>query len=338
MLKRVLFIGVFSPTHSKNIPQLEELRRKGIDVTTFDYRANTNKRRGPFKWFAWRLFWALKLPFFPKPVRRLFYRDPARQGMAKELFSKIKGETYDLILISKAEDLHYKFLPKLRRHGPLFYYFMDYLKTARIVEADEYAKRCDYASTTWSDVLPFFGNTRKLHLIQGASLQDYKHLKRRKKKHDVIFVGMIDRPRRRLLSYLKRNGIKVEVYGPNTRNGPRYNQALTKLYQESRIILNINRPGAGFSARVFDAMATGSFLLATHNKDLEKFFVKGKHLEWFATKEECLNAIRHYLKHHKERETIAKAGRKKVLEDYTWKNQIERLLSFVEDHNKRKKT
>jgi spore maturation protein CgeB len=70
-------------------------------------------------------------------------------------------------------------------------------------------------------------------------------------------------------------------------------------------------------------------LLTEYCEDLELFFKKGEELDWFKTPQECYDKITFYLNNPKKREQIAKRGKKKAFEKFTWEKQIENILNFV---------
>lgn len=69
------------------------------------------------------------------------------------------------------------------------------------------------------------------------------------------------------------------------------------------------------SCRTYHALLSGAFVLTRSFPGIEKFFVNGEHLVWFDTEEEGLRLIRHYLDSDEERERIASAGMRHVIEN-----------------------
>ena len=334
-MARVLFAGVFATPSSNNNPQLEAFRKAGVEVVPFDYRQEARReRRGRVRRALNLLLWGFRLRFFPGFLRRLFFRERGRRRMASRLLETTRQGEYDLIFLSKVEELDYRLLPELRGHAPVFYYFMDPVKTGRFVQADEYAKRATYASATFSDVVEWFrqAGADARQIVQGVDPGQYALARRiKRKRYDVVFAGTMDQRRRRFLEALREAGISVTCFGKGTPNGPVFNERLMKEYAKARIVLNLVRKGKGFSVRVFEAMASGSLLLTEYCEDLELFFSRGKQLDWFSSFDECVRLIKHYLSHEKEREAIAKRGEEMVFEKFTWDKQIRKILGFCDD-------
>ena len=326
MNKKILFVGVFEPKHSNNNLQYNAFKEKGFEIKTFDYRKNIHKNRNKIKKKINKYLIALQ--FLPFPLNRIYYREKAKKKTQNKLLNLVKKEKFDLIFLSKIEELDYKIIEELNKYAPTFYYFMDPPTTSKIIKAKQYAKRCNYASATFTSVVNEFneigGNATQI--LEGV---DKGKKFNEKKTRDVIFVGSIDKKRKNIIEYIKNSGIEIEVFGPDTKNGPIYGDNLYREYAKSKIILNIARKGGGFSLRVLEAMKSGSFLLSEYAQDIEVFFTKGKELDWFGSKEECVKKIKYYLENQKEREHIALKGENKVINKHTWNNQIKQIMEHV---------
>ena len=188
----------------------------------------------------------------------------------------------------------------------------------------------------------FFERTRKLnatHLPFGAKPIPYQAAN---KKHGVLFVGSGDLRRIFLLEHIRDN---VKIYGNRwERNFPLISQGLQSqivdkstwgndLYQllrESKIVLNITRThfyGAetGVNLRIFEALASGAFLLTDYCEEIAELFEVGEEIETFANASELKAKVDYYLANPEARETIAKRGYEKLMSSHTWMSRIKFL-------------
>ena len=67
--------------------------------------------------------------------------------------------------------------------------------------------------------------------------------------------------------------------------------------------------------------------LGIEEKDI--FYISGKDIETYATKEELLEKVRYFLSHENERETVARNGFDTCLHHYTAKAAYEKILGYL---------
>ena len=79
-------------------------------------------------------------------------------------------------------------------------------------------------------------------------------------------------------------------------------------------------------------MGTGSFLISEYCQDLERFFKKGVHLEWFKTPDDLLDLVNYYLRKDILREKIANQGFKYVIENFTWENIMDKIMTIIKEN------
>ena len=110
-----------------------------------------------------------------------------------------------------------------------------------------------------------------------------------------------------------------------------YGEGLRKVYNKTKINIDINRPVIknGFTQRVFDALGCNSFLLTSAKPIIEDFFeTKGdkKELITFKNAEELIDLIKFYREHETERNQIAQRGYEKVINNHTYYHRIKELF------------
>ncbi len=348
---KILFVGVFHNKWSTNIPMVHELKNLGHKVVCFDfrYKQNNNAKNNNIKNSHYKSSINNYCSTFFKKISKLnqkyrnkisFFRILSeferyylygRWKVNKQLINEVKKKKYDLIFLSKSDRINYKLIPKINKYGKTWYFFMDPLNVAIEFNAEKYSSLCNYSSATFSTIYSLFKRKQKnsYFITQGLDIKKF-YPKKRKKEIDVIFIGTKTIKREIYIKYLKNNGISATTFGKDWNLAPVYLDTLVNLYRSSRIILNFTKGKYGFSIRVFQAMGTGSFLLTEYCKDLELFFKKKEHLDWFNTKKELLNKIEYYLKNKDLRENIAYKGMNFVVKNYNWNIIMKRIVNIIE--------
>lgn len=109
----------------------------------------------------------------------------------------------------------------------------------------------------------------------------------------------------------------------------KYDTEMPVAFRRSRINLNLSLRSihTGISLRILDIMACGGFLLSSRQPELMEIFDEGKEMALFTTPEECEDKIRYYLTHEEERKEIAKAGKKKVEELFSYNRLLPKLIN-----------
>jgi glycosyltransferase involved in cell wall biosynthesis len=148
------------------------------------------------------------------------------------------------------------------------------------------------------------------------------------KSHDVGFVGFLTFPSRiQFLDAVFRDVVRM---GRQPWYAIRFFEDAAKVYSRSRIVLNHAVQG-DVNMRVFEALATRSFLLTPAVPGLSDLFQDGVHLATYedGNVADCLEKIRDWLDREDEREAIAEAGYRAVLERHTFAHRVARLLHVM---------
>lgn len=98
-----------------------------------------------------------------------------------------------------------------------------------------------------------------------------------------------------------------------------YFSELPKIYSDSKINLNFTsfQSEESVNSRIFDVGAAGGFLLTDYRADLERIFSEWKAISW-ASLEECVEKVRYFLAHAKEREELSQLLYKEILAEHTY--------------------
>lgn len=153
---------------------------------------------------------------------------------------------------------------------------------------------------------------------------------------DMLRKKVTKNERPKLLSMLARR-FSVDLYTRNDQNVPEnvremgyaeYRNEMPRIFHRSKINLNLTLRTiiSGIPLRVTDVLAAGGFLITTYQEEVARQFVDGEELVIAYTPQDLLEKCAYYLAHDDEREAIAKAGQKKVLESYDYQTVFRRLI------------
>lgn len=156
------------------------------------------------------------------------------------------------------------------------------------------------------------------------------------KKYDVCFIG-------HLQDMKNHNGFsrvdaldKLFKAFPNyyfgTRNpmkpGANMFEDAAKRFCQSKIVFNISIVD-DINMRVFETMATGSFLLTNRIPTIERLFDDKKDLVLYDSLDDMVEKAKYYLENEGEREFIAKTGQEKVLAGHTYTHRIQKIFEVI---------
>lgn len=102
------------------------------------------------------------------------------------------------------------------------------------------------------------------------------------------------------------------------------------LYTQARVVLNEAIRG-DVNMRVFEVLATRSFLLTPAVPGLEDLFTDGVHLVTYRDGDiaDCLDKLAYWLPREAEREAIAEAGYREVLASHTFAHRVARMFEVM---------
>lgn len=144
------------------------------------------------------------------------------------------------------------------------------------------------------------------------------------KKYDIGFVGFATfRKRAEMLD-------KIFTAFPNFFFGQRLFEEAAEIFRKSRIVFNTAAVD-DLNMRLFEATATGSFLLTEWCDTMPHVFEDGKHLVTYRSMDEAIDIAKYYLEHADEREKIAKAGMEHTLENHTYQHRVVHAFNVIED-------
>jgi len=164
--------------------------------------------------------------------------------------------------------------------------------------------------------------------------------------YDVSFIGTWRPEREELLERLVE--FKLSIWGNDywkrrtspestlrSRWGGRQavGNEFAKVCSESRVLLNImdTVTWPGPNMRVFEQPACGAFSLVSRTPAVLELFTEGENIECFESAEEARDKVRYYISHDSERQQIAQAGYRLVVQGgHTYVDRARQVVEWIE--------
>jgi hypothetical protein len=168
------------------------------------------------------------------------------------------------------------------------------------------------------------------------------------KRYDACFVGNWSKKRQQYIEAALEVTPDIAIYGGRWLrkcwNRPAIlkcwrgtyieGERLNRLYNESRVVLNVTNWGkgegrgrSGMNMRVLEVPATGSFLLTDESLEMNDFLTPGLHIGTYGDFYDFSARLRHFLSHPQEREAIASAGCAHVKDRHTYDHVVQQILA-----------
>lgn len=162
---------------------------------------------------------------------------------------------------------------------------------------------------------------------------------------DVVFVGLLSGAHSRRLALLEAVSGAVPLSCHAPREGlpphsmltrrvrpPVWGFEMLRLLRGARIALNNHIDAAATDAgngRLYEATGVGTLLVTDSKPNLSELFDVGREIVAYSSAEECVEQLRHYLKHEDERRAIAEAGQRRTLREHTYRRRAEELVGML---------
>jgi spore maturation protein CgeB len=192
-----------------------------------------------------------------------------------------------------------------------------------------------------------FGCLPDLHRKIQLSEEEYK-----KYSSDICFAGTVSEGRIKVLEALSDFNLKVwsprfvfsfeEKYRIEKSKLPSssplytkftgrsvWNEELVKVYNCSKIVLNIHSPQPVPIMRDFEVTGCGAFLLTDYARSLETMFKPGEEIVCYESIKDMKDKVKFYLSHPQKREEIARKGYLRAYRDHTYTSRMKELISFI---------
>lgn len=148
----------------------------------------------------------------------------------------------------------------------------------------------------------------------------YPRFRLASKQYDISFVGHVNNQ--------KRIDALDKAFGafPKFFFGQRLFEKAAHKYAESKVVLNCAMLD-DLNMRCFEVLGAGGFLLTDDIPAVREVFEDGKHLVLYKDLDDMVTKARYYIEHDDEREAIAEAGHKFVMENHTISHRVKQLLT-----------
>ncbi len=210
----------------------------------------------------------------------------------------------------------------------------------------------------------FCMNERSVQSLQARGLKHVSYLQHAvdtsifyaiphiQKRFDLSFVGTYSDQRLALIEAALAITGNIVIVGPGWRNKCRFNtkvsflvqgdsihgEALNKLYNESRVVLNVtgwnvggDSKNSGMNMRLMEVPATGTCLLTDEILELDQVFEVGKDLLVYKDAKDLQHQLRHCLERPGLCEQIGRNGQETVAERCTYRTTAETLIKKFQE-------
>jgi len=165
---------------------------------------------------------------------------------------------------------------------------------------------------------------RHAHWLPLACAPHVHHKPSELRDFDVGFVGQLGvegTPRHSILTTV------LPRYGTNDYARFYKPEAMAGIYGRSKIVFNVAVNG-DVNMRVFEAWASGALLVTNRvGNGFDEIFKDGVNCVCYASAEEAVEKIDHYLAHDAEREAIAAEGLRAALEEHTYARRWQDIVN-----------
>lgn len=107
-----------------------------------------------------------------------------------------------------------------------------------------------------------------------------------------------------------------------------YLKQMPEVFKRSKINLNITLRSilSGIPLRVLDIMGAGGFVLSNYQAEIEEHFKMEEEIVVYGSLEECIEKIAYYLAQDDKRERIAENGCRRVRQEFSYENQLQKIF------------
>lgn len=303
-MKTICLVGVNDVEGSTNISQAKAFMEQGFSIIPINYRSLISKY--------------------------------GMETFEDILVSTVKKYRPYLTFFAKCNGINPNIVKECSKYSHTWLWNPDPISTIKQVpEVIEHAKNVDFASCTGGGVAEWFeeqGVKKCYTIFDGLDTDIFKPvIPFDSLKADISLIGTKTKEREKVREALIEAGIDAKFYG----DGYQYkavNLAFSQVCSSSKFMLSINSSTENitdyFSNRLLRYMGCGACVLHYDpTETLKKYFKDGEEILFFKTTEELIDKIKNT--DDATAKKIGEAGRKKVLETYTWDHTINKILDII---------
>ncbi len=292
-----------------------------------------------------------------------------KEKFNQNLFEIVKREKPDLFFaFMYTDELNFETLDEIKKITKSIAWFADdYWRFFNY--SYHWPPHFSWVITTYSEAVNWYQKLGFKNIILsqwGCNDSDYKPLAL-EKDIAVSFVGQKKSGRVKILEKLEDAGIKVECYGFGWPNGKVSQEKMLEVFSRSKICLNLTDRKSIFDpsviarlflkksankivpdfhlldnfraylhfpiihthARPFELAGCRAFTISGRSKDIGKYYEEGKEMVFYDNLSDLVEKIKYYLNHDNERESIARAGYTRTINEHTYKKRFENLFKKI---------
>ncbi len=123
---------------------------------------------------------------------------------------------------------------------------------------------------------------------------------------------------------------EIELYKKSYKGFISSEDELAKVYNTTKVNINITDQGKdNISYRVFEVLASSGFLLTDYMPEIYNHFEVGKEVDVYQNDYELIDKIDFYLQNLNIAQSIARNGRRCVVNNHTFKQRAERIIKLT---------
>lgn len=264
------------------------------------------------------------------------------------ILKKLNEKNFDLLIIWKGNRIYPWTLKKIKYRFPnikLISWSGDNM-TKWHNKSFFYHFGINYYDIVFSVNIPDYKNIEKIckkpvyYFNKRADKNTHRPLNKERVefKYDVLFIGSYEKNRFDTLTYLAKNGIKVDIFGNMWNKCKEEIHSNLKVHYKELVgddyveAISFSKISLGFlrkinndtqTSRTFEIPACGGFMLMERTDEHIELFKEGKEAEFFDSDRELLHKVKKYLLNTNLREIIAKNGRERVQKSKYFFEQLE---------------
>lgn len=290
-----------------------------------------------------------------------FFRNSEQIFTEKRLIKQITDFRPELLLVIKGDRIRPKTIHKVKNNFGVIVanYWID---DPFSIDVSRQISSCyDYFFTNDPDCIPIheesgcskvefisFGCAPYLHRKANLSKKEYERY-----HSDICFAGTVTEKRLEILEELSDFDLKVwsprvvhslmgkcqikinrlpvssSLYHKFTDRAV-WGEELVKVYNASKIVINIHSPQPVPIMRDFEVTGCGAFLLTDCVRALQSMLKTKEEIVCYENVKELRKQAQFYLEHPTERKKIARQGQIRTYKDHTYAKRMWELISFIE--------
>jgi len=303
--QNIILVGVLDKKGSTNVHQANALLNLGFNVIPVNYRTIISEQGHDF--------------------------------YMKYLLSLVQNAKPSLVIFSKCNDTNPLVMEEVSRRCLTWWWMMDSIKVAEGMKAQDYVKRCHFASATDPNVVEYIKqvNPRSVQIIEGINPRVFKPVEPVEEyRCDISFIGTQTPERDMYFKLLKEAGYNVKFFGPQYSGQEVVDSDFAAVCSSSTFALSVNTFNGisnYFSDRLIRLLACGTCPLhLDETETICNYFKAQEEVVIFKNPEDLLDKLPKITLEQAMK--IALKGRDKVLNQYLWEHSMIRMINFIKEH------